>query len=470
MKLWNTLSGQKEEFRPQGDPVLMYVCGVTPYDESHIGHAMSYIVFDVIRRYLEFKGYNVRYVQNFTDIDDKLINRARQAGIPVLDLADRFIGRYFDDMDALNVRRAEVYPRVSQEIPGIIDLISKLEQRGYAYPTGGDVYFRVQRDEDYGKLSHRTLEGMQAGARVEVGELKEDPMDFVLWKGAKPGEPQWESPWGPGRPGWHIECSAMAMRYLGPKLDIHGGGHDLIFPHHENEIAQSECATGEAPFARYWLHNGLLRLGEEKMSKSLGNLVTIDQVLTSHSADALRLFVLSSHYRGPLTYNDEALDAADKGADRLREALRPADRPAGVERLDPASQRQRFIDAMDDDFNSAQAVAALFDLARDINRARERALYLTAAQDTLRELAGVLGMTLDPQVRRQLGGVQPAARGSLSRNGAGDAEPFIDLLIELRSNLRVKKEFALADAIRVGLTERGVTLEDSAAGTTWKRK
>ncbi|MEK7216922.1 MAG: cysteine--tRNA ligase, partial [Chloroflexota bacterium] len=359
MKLWNTLSGQKEEFRPQGDPVLMYVCGVTPYDESHIGHAMSYIVFDVIRRYLEFKGHRVRCVQNFTDIDDKLINRAQQAGVPVLDLADRFIGRYFDDMDAINVRRAEVYPRVSQEIPGIIDLISKLEQRGYAYPAGGDVYFRVQRDEDYGKLSHRTLDGMQAGARVEIGELKEDPMDFVLWKGAKPGEPQWDSPWGPGRPGWHIECSAMAMRYLGPKLDIHGGGHDLIFPHHENEIAQSESATGEVPFARYWLHNGLLRLGEEKMSKSLGNLVTIDQVLTAHSADALRLFVLSSHYRGPLTYSDEALEAADKGADRLREALRPAERPADSERLDAASQRQRFIEAMDDDFNTAGAVAAL---------------------------------------------------------------------------------------------------------------
>ena len=451
MKLWNTLSGQKEEFRPQGDPVLMYVCGVTPYDESHIGHAMSYIVFDVIRRHLEFRGYHVRYVQNFTDIDDKLINRAQQMGMPVAELAERFIGRYFEDMDALNIRRAGVYPRVSQEIPGIIDLIAKLEQRGYAYASGGDVYFRVQRDQDYGKLSRRTLDGMQAGARVEVGERKEHPMDFVLWKGAKPGEPQWDSPWGPGRPGWHIECSAMSMRYLGPTLDIHGGGHDLIFPHHENEIAQSESATGEEPFARYWLHNGLLRLGEEKMSKSLGNLVTIGQVLAAHSADAMRLFVLTSHYRGPLTYSEEALDAADKGVDRLREALRPAAGAGGGGHLDASGHRRRFIEAMDDDFNSAQAIAVLFDLARDINRGRESDSDVAAAQDTLRELTGVLGMTL---AERQ--------------DGAGDAQPFIELLIEVRSNLRARKEFALADVIRTGLTERGVILEDSAAGTTWK--
>ena len=319
MRIWNTLTGTKEEFLPQHDPVQLYVCGVTPYDEAHIGHAMSYLLFDVIRRYLEFSGYAVKHVQNFTDIDDKLIARAQQQAIPVQQLAERFISRYLEDMDALNIQRAHLYPRVTEELPAIIDLISNLEQAGYAYASDGNAYFRVPGDEDYGKLSHRSLEGMMAGARVDVEEAKEHPMDFVLWKSAKPGEPQWDSPWGPGRPGWHIECSAMAMKYLGPSLDIHGGGQDLIFPHHENEIAQSESATGIVPFARYWLHNGLLRLGEEKMSKSLGNLITIQEVLAEHSAAALRLFVLGSHYRSPLTFSTETLEAADKGVSRLRE-------------------------------------------------------------------------------------------------------------------------------------------------------
>ena len=451
MRIWNTLTGAKEEFLPQHDPVQLYVCGVTPYDEAHIGHAMSYLLFDVIRRYLEFSGYAVKHVQNFTDIDDKLIARAQQQAVPVQQLAEQFISRYFEDMDALNIQRAHLYPRVTEELPAIIDLISNLEQAGYAYASDGNAYFRVPGDEDYGKLSHRSLEGMMAGARVDVEEAKEHPMDFVLWKSAKPGEPQWDSPWGPGRPGWHIECSAMAMKYLGPSLDMHGGGQDLIFPHHENEIAQSESATGIVPFARYWLHNGLLRLGEEKMSKSLGNLVTIQEVLAEHSADALRLFVLGSHYRSPLTFSTETLEAADKGVSRLREALRPVPDTNGASELDAAEYRTRFTEAMDDDFNSAQAVAVLFDLAREINRARERGQSVAAAQAELSTLSGVLGLTL------------PESANTLS-----DAAPFIELLIQVRSELRNRKEFALADGIRNGLTERGVTLEDSPQGTTWR--
>ena len=326
MKLWNTLTGQKEEFLPQGDPVKMYVCGVTPYDEAHVGHAMSYIIFDAFRRYLEYRGFRVRHVQNFTDIDDKLIARAQRLDVPVSELAEGYIASYFVDMDALNVQRADIYPRVTEEVPAIINLIERLVEKDFAYASEGDVYFRVERAEGYGKLSHRSLDSMIAGARVEVGEGKQNSMDFVLWKGAKPGEPQWESPWGPGRPGWHIECSAMATKYLGETIDIHGGGQDLIFPHHENEIAQSEAATGVVPFVKFWLHNGLLRLGEEKMSKSLGNLVTVKEVLAAHTADALRLFVLTSHYRSPLTYSDEALDAAERGTERLREALRQGSR------------------------------------------------------------------------------------------------------------------------------------------------
>jgi len=292
VRLHNTISGQKEEFAPQGDPIRMYVCGVTPYDECHIGHAMSYVVFDVIRRYLEFRGYRVRLVQNFTDVDDKIIERANRLGISPRELAEGFIERYFIDMDALNVRRADVYPRATEEIPKIIEVIYGLIEKGHAYQVGGDVYFRVRSFPEYGKLSHRAIDELIPG---EQAACKKDPTDFALWKSAKPEEPQWESPWGPGRPGWHIECSAMSLKYLGDTLDIHGGGQDLIFPHHENEIAQSEAFTGVVPFARYWLHNGLLQLGEEKMSKSLGNLITIKEALARYSADAIRIFILSSH-------------------------------------------------------------------------------------------------------------------------------------------------------------------------------
>ncbi|MBI2909191.1 MAG: cysteine--tRNA ligase [Chloroflexi bacterium] len=452
MKIYSTLSGQKEEFLPQGDPLRMYVCGVTPYDDCHIGHAMSYIIFDVIRRYLEFRGYHVKHVQNFTDIDDKIINRANRLGVPAQELAARFIDQYFADMDALNIQRAHVYPRATEEVPKIIELVQGLIAKGKAYEAKGDVYFRVETANNYGKLSHRTLDGMMAGARIEPGEAKQHPLDFALWKAAKPGEPNWESPWGPGRPGWHIECSAMSLKYLGETIDIHGGGQDLIFPHHENEIAQSEAFTGKTPFVKYWLHNGLLRLGEEKMSKSLGNLITVKEILTRYSADALRLFVLSSNYTSPLTYTEEGVAAAERGAERLRSAA--ALEGGTGEALDASACRGNFIQAMDDDFNSAQAVAVLFDLARDLNRAQTEGKSIVEARATLVELAGVLGLTLKAREKKEL-------------LGAG---PFIDLLISTRADLRAAKQFQLADRIRSQLAELGVLLEDTPKGTVWKAR
>jgi len=454
MKVYNTLSGQKEEFSPQGDEVKMYVCGVTPYDNSHIGHAMSYIIFDVIRRYLEFRGYKVKYVQNVTDIDDKIIARANQLGISPQELAGKYTNSYFEDMDALNIRRVDIYPRATQEIPKIIEVIQGLIDKGHAYAAQGSVYFRVGSVPDYGKLSHRSLESMMAGARIEVGEEKEHPVDFALWKASKPGEPSWASPWGQGRPGWHIECSAMSLKYLGNTLDIHGGGQDLIFPHHENEIAQSESFTGVKPFVRYWLHNGLVQLGEQKMSKSVGNLVTIKGVLDKYSADAIRVFILSSNYRSPLTYSEEALEAAERGTDRLRQAAHGQSKVETLdEALDVEAYRQRFTEAMDDDFNTAQAIATLFDLAREINRADESGLEAGEARETLRELAGVMGLTL-----------------RLPENAPLDAEPLLELLISLRNQLREAKQWRLADDIRARLAEIGIALEDTPQGTVWKYK
>jgi len=398
MKVFNTLSGQKEEFLPQGDEVKMYVCGVTPYDDCHLGHAMSYIVFDVIRRYLQFRGYRVKYVQNITDIDDKIIDRAGKLGISPRELTGKYIDSYFEDMDALNIGRADIYPRATEEIPKITEVIQGLVDKGYAYPAQGSVYFRVRSVPDYGKLSRRNLESMMAAENAVGGDDKESPVDFVLWKAAKPGEPSWDSPWGKGRPGWHIECSAMSLKYLGNTLDIHGGGQDLVFPHHENEIAQSESFTGEKPFVKHWLHNGLLQLGEEKMSKSLGNLITIKEALDKYSADAIRIFILSSHYRSPLTYSEEALEATERGMDRLRQAAYGKSKgDKGSERLDVEPYRQRFIEAMDDDFNTAQALATLFDLAREINRFGDEGDSVMPAQQLLSELANVLGLSLKPQ-------------------------------------------------------------------------
>ncbi len=452
MRLYNTLSRRLEDFAPAGDEVRMYVCGPNLYAPCHLGHAMSYIVFDVLRRYLEYRGYRVRHVQNFTDIEDNIILRARSLGRTIYDLAQEHIHLFFRQMDALNVQRAHHYPRATEEIPAMLEMITGLLERGYAYRAGGDVYFRVLRFPDYGKLSGRHLDDLLAGARVEPGEGKEHPADFALWKGAKEGEPAWDSPFGPGRPGWHIECSAMSLKYLGQPLDIHGGGQDLIFPHHENEIAQSEAYTGRKPFARFWVHHGLMRLPQspEKMTRHLGNLVPIDDALQRYGPDAVRIFVLSSHYRSPLTYSEEALQAARAGAQRLRTAATLEGDGRGPE-LDPSPFRARFLAAMDEDLSTPQALAALFDLAREINRARDEGRAVTAAQATLRELAGVLGLTLQETAPVPM-----------------DATPFIELLIAVRQELRAQKLYHLADAIRSRLAQLGIVLEDTPQGTRWR--
>ncbi|CAI8030072.1 Cysteine--tRNA ligase [Geodia barretti] len=450
MKLYNTLTGDATEFTPaDGKTVKMYVCGVTPYSSTHIGHALSYVAFDVLRRYVEHLGFEVRHVQNFTDVDDKIIQRAQEQGIEPTGLAEQFIEDFFQTMDALNIKRAHVYPRATEEIGPIIETIGKLVDSGYAYAAGGDVFFRVERSEDYGKLSHRTLEGMQAGSRIEIDENKEHPMDFALWKGARPGEPSWESPWGPGRPGWHIECTSMSMSYLGESLDIHGGGQDLVFPHHENEIAQSEASTGVIPFSRYWVHNGLLRLGEDKMSKSLGNLVSVEEALQRFSPDTIRLYFLSSHYRSPLSYTDDGCAGMERSLERLRNALT---RDGGSESdiLDPEPYQRLFFEAMDEDLNTPRALAALFDLARDINRSSDAGQQVSDAQDSLRHLGGILGLTFE------------APEGTAT--GAG---PFIELLLETRTALRQARQFEHADRIRNGLEQLGVSVEDSPSGSVW---
>ena len=476
MRIYNTFSGRKEEFTPGGDIVKMYVCGVTPYSECHIGHAMSYILFDVIRRYLEFCGYRVKYVQNFTDVDDKIIARASQSGLSTSELAEGFIAQYFLDMDALNVKRADIYPRATEEIPKIIEVIAGLVEKGHAYQARGNVYFRVSSFPEYGKLSHRDLSEMMAGASSEEKGEKEHTMDFALWKAAKPGEPQWESPWGPGRPGWHIECSAMSLKYLGETVDIHGGGQDLIFPHHENEIAQSEAFTGVRPFARYWLHNGLMQLGEEKMSKSLGNLITVKEALECYSADAIRLFVLSSHYRSPLTYSEDGLEAAERGVERLRLAAHRAsgDGPPAPE---AAIFRQRFTQAMDDDFNTAQAIAALFDLASEVNRAADEGHSTMEAQSVIMELAGVLGFSLEPRrFRIDVGGgiVEIAARLGINVEkdvkDINEQERIIQQIVDKRQELRSRREWAETDKIRSELEEQGIVQEDTPRGTPWRYK
>ena len=454
MKLYNTLSGETTEFVPaDGNTVRMYVCGVTPYSSTHIGHALSYVAFDVLRRYLEHLGYGVRHVQNFTDVDDKIIQRAGEQGIDPTELAERYIDDFFQTMDSLNIRRAHIYPRATEEIGPIIDTIGRLVDSGHAYAAGGDVFFRVQRSDGYGKLSHRTLEGMQAGSRIEIDENKEHPMDFALWKGARPGEPSWESPWGPGRPGWHIECTSMSMTYLGETLDIHGGGQDLVFPHHENEIAQSEASTGVVPFSRYWVHNGLLRLGGDKMSKSLGNLVSVEDALQNYSPDAMRLYFLSSHYRSPLSYSDDGCTAMERSLERLRHAL-GRDGGNADEPLDAEPYRRLFFEAMDDDLNTPRALASLFDLAREINRSSDAGHSATAAQECLRNLGGILGLTF--------------AEPEENDRAALGAAPFIELLLETRASLRQARQFEQADRIRDGLEELGVSVEDTPNGPAWQ--
>ena len=451
LRLTSTLTGEKTEFTPHNPPdVLMYVCGVTPYSDSHVGHGMSYVIFDVVRRYLAHRGYSVRVVQNFTDVDDKIIARSQETGETSEELAGRYMDLFKEDMELLNVLPADEYPLATVEVPSMLEMISGLIDKGFAYAAGGDVYFRVGKFDSYGKLSHRTLDGMMAGARIAPNELKESPLDFTLWKGAKEGEPSWDSPWGPGRPGWHIECSAMSLSYLGEKIDIHGGGADLIFPHHENEIAQTEAFTGTEPFAQYWLHNGLLQMGEEKMSKSLGNLVSIRDVVEQHGADAFRMFVLTSHYRMPLTWTDDGVGASARAAERLSRAAWAVGGEGDMP--DVSAFRDRFYEAMDDDLNTAQALAALFDMAREINRAAGEGGDVAEACALLRELGGVLGLQLE----------------QTGSGGTGDVAPFVELLIETRAGLRKEKQFALADQLRDRLAELGVVLEDTPRGTEWR--
>lgn len=458
MQITDTLTTAKAELTPPlaADGVVrMYVCGVTPYAESHVGHAMQAIVFDVLRRYLEWRGIPVRHVQNFTDIDDKLIDRAERLGISMFDLAEQNIAAYLEQLKAMNVLPAHEYPRVTEMVPQIIEFISGLVAKDFAYASGGDVYYRVRKfGERYGALSKRNVDDLLSGARIDPTELKDDPLDFALWKGAKPGEPSWDSPWGPGRPGWHVECSTMALNALGEQIDLHGGGADLIFPHHTNEIAQTEAYTGKPPFARIWMHNALLQLGEEKMSKSLGNLVTIAEALERFGPDALRMFIITSHYRSPVSYSEEAIEAAKSGAERIREAAFAA--PAANASGEPVSgetARQHFTAAMEDDLNTPRALAAIFELVRDINRGRDQGRDIRPAQETLRELAGVLGLTLRA----------PASHTQ-------EAAPFIDLLVALRSELRAAKQWQLADRVRDGLAELGIELKDSPEGTSWVAK
>jgi len=462
IRLYNTLTRKKEELQTlEPGVVKMYVCGPTVYNDAHVGHAMSALVFDIIRRYLEYRGFNVRHVMNYTDVDDKIINRANQMNMDPFVLSQRYIDDFDQNLTDLNIQPATAKPRVSKTMPQIIKFVQGLIDNGSAYAaTNGDVYFRVTHDEDYGKLSARKLDDMQAGARIEVEELKEHPMDFALWKAAKPGEPSWDSPWGKGRPGWHIECSAMSLDELGEQIDIHGGGNDLIFPHHENEIAQSESLSGKQ-FARYWMHNGMLQLGGEKMSKSLGNIISIKEFLSKRDADVMRMLVLNGSYRAPLVFNDETLDGAEKGLERIKSALRPAPdkgEAAAVGVLNALSvqadlTKSGFTAAMDDDFNTAGALGILFDLVRGVNTARDggaNALQLKPAQNLLRELANVFGLSLS------------------EKTGSEGADKFIDLLVEVRSEVRKQKLWALSDLVRDRLKELGVTIEDSKEGTLWR--
>ena len=479
LKVYNTLSRQKEEFVPwQPGLVTMYVCGVTVYASSHIGHAMSALTFDMIRRYLEYRDYQVKHVINFTDIDDKIIQRAQAEQVDWRSLTERYIRQYLEWMDALNVKRATVYPRATEEINTIVAAIAELVAKGYAYESKGDVYYRIARKPEYGELKHQSIDELRAGARVEIDEDKENVLDFALWKAAKPGEPHWPSPWGDGRPGWHIECSVMALRHLGAQIDLHGGGTDLIFPHHENEIAQSEALTGRRPFVKYWMHNGMLQAKTwseqdgtyrvEKMSKSLGNILAVDKLLAMGDPDMLRMFVLGSHYRKPLAYTDESFELALRNLERLKKAFAPeetwpdpdsqAGNPSATATLEQATctARSDFETAMDDDFNTPVALACLFELSSEIFKGRTAnasGKTIAAARETLAELGGVLGLRMEE--------LPPQSRSR-------DSEPFIELLVDIRRELKAARQFVLADRIREQLKVLGVKLEDRPGDTSWK--
>ncbi len=469
-RVFNTLTRGKEDLAPlHAGLVRMYVCGVTVYDLSHIGHGRSAIVFDVMRRYLKHRGHAVKFIKNFTDIDDKIILKANQEGVSAQEISERYIEAYRTDMASLGVAPADIEPKATEHVPQMIALIERLIAKGVAYPVEGDVYFEVRRFPGYGKLSGKNLEELQAGARVEVDERKRDPMDFALWKATKPGEPSWKSPWGQGRPGWHIECSAMAMQYLGEVLDVHGGGEDLIFPHHENEIAQSEAATGK-PFARYWLHNGFVNLAAEKMSKSLGNTLTIKDLVRRHDPEALRLYLLGTHYRHPLEFGDERIVEAGRALARLRSLKDEADRIAsrGTPAPGPdhglfdevAAHRARFEAAMDDDFNTPQALGVLFDLARVLHAARDQ-----VAQGTAGAGAFLLGVGELVMLARVLGLLEGARK-----EAAVDPQlkARIESLVYLRQEARRQRDFGEADRLRDELSRLGVVLEDTRDRTTWK--
>lgn len=475
LHLYNTLTGRKEKFVPaEPGRVKMYVCGPTTYNYIHLGNARPLVVFDSLRRYLEYRGYEVLYVQNFTDIDDKIIKRAQEEGQQPAAVAARYIQEFFKDADALNVRRASLYPKVSEHIPDIIQAIQGLIERGYAYVIDGEVYFEVSKFASYGKLSRRQPEEMLAGARVEIDERKKSPLDFALWKKARPGEPAWDSPWAPGRPGWHIECSTMALKYLGPGFDIHGGGADLVFPHHENEIAQAEALTGK-PFARFWLHNGFITVNQEKMSKSRGNFFLLRDILERFRPQAVRLYLLSTHYRSPLDFADEYLEEAERSFERLangREALAEAlaevkERGEGGE--DPRSRqlsarldalRQKFETALDDDFNTAQALAALYEIVREVNSYLHKREWGPGAAEVLGKAANLM----DQLGEGVLGLFGPAEKEA----DAGLVAGLVELVISLRQEARQRKDWATADFLRDRLKELGIVLEDTPRGVRWK--
>ena len=460
MKIYNTLTKTKEELVPiDKNEIKIYACGPTVYNFIHIGNARPLCVFDVLRRYLEWRGYTVRFVQNFTDIDDKLIKKANEEGTSVPEVAERYIKEFWTDAKGLGVRPATVHPRATENIDAIISLIGTLVEKGYAYPSGGDVYFRAGKFKGYGKLSHQPLEDLEAGARIDVSEIKEDPMDFCLWKGAKEGEPYWESPWGKGRPGWHIECSAMAGRYLGKTIDIHCGGQDLIFPHHENEIAQSEAANG-CEFSHYWMHNGYINVDNRKMSKSLGNFFTVREVAEKFGYEPIRFIMISAQYRSPINYSVDIIEQAKNSLDRLyscRDGLLFAMQHAEEGGETPQFIEQRkaeFIAAMDDDLNTADALGAVYMLVKDINiavAAGAKKASLSAMLAALEELCGVLGLLYDRKQEQSL-----------------DSE--VEALIEQRTAARKAKDFATADAIRNKLSEMGIVLEDAPQGVKWSRK
>ena len=476
LRIFNTMSGKKEIFEPlESGKVRMYVCGPTVYDACHIGHARSVVVFDVIARYLKAIGYQVTYVRNFTDVDDKIIDKAHQLEISPKSVAEKYIQEFYDDMDALNVERATIEPRATDHIESMIQFIERLIDAGFAYRVDGDIYYSVEKFEEYGKLSGRKLEEMEAGARIDIDERKRNPFDFVLWKSAKPGEPNWESPWGMGRPGWHIECSVMSSQYLGETFDIHGGGKDLCFPHHENEIAQSESIS-KKPFVRYWVHNGFVNINQEKMSKSLGNFLMIKDVLKTYHPEVVRLFLLSNHYRSPIDFTQKAMEEARTGLDKMYALLLRAGRNIDFERLHevaPGDGFQQFCEAMNDDFNSAKGIGIIFDTVHKVNRILDQyenqLLFSNQVMENMqndlsdiRKIGSILGILLEnPEEYFNNKQKQVLEQKSIDPD-------MISRLVEERDAARKAKDWKKADQIRNQLVEMDVTLEDRPNGTVWK--